>query len=287
MKIFRDVEIFEKHFNLYLNPVFDNATLNVIGVALTMQDVTLEHEAEALRENFTNMVVHELRAPLSSMKGSAELLTSGSVDEETRVRLLAAIASSSDRLLNDVNQLLDAAKIQSGKFETEMEPSKLLDIVDERIKTFKILAEKRHIRLLFEKDASLPVFEFDPLRIGQILNNLLSNAIKYNHDGGEVVVKYGIRGDKVWVSVSDTGVGIPADRQKNLFTRFYQASTEHRGKGTGLGLYITKAIVDSHGGSIWFQSDEGQGTTVTFELPLRGVEMEQKPEVNIKQELLN
>jgi len=290
MKVFRGVEIFDKHFNLYLNPVFDNATLNVIGVTLTMQDVSIEHEAEKLRENFTNMIVHELRAPLSSIKGSAELLSTTSLSDDEKTRLLAAVMSSSDRMLHDVNQLLDAAKIQSGRLQTVMEPANIMPIIEERIKMFKIPAEKRHIKLVFERNGDVPVFEFDSLRIGQIFNNLLSNAIKYNHEGGEVAVSYAVEPEKIKVSINDTGVGIPLDRQKDLFTRFYQASAEHRGKGSGLGLYISKAIIDAHGGKIWLDSEEGRGTTVTFELPLRGVEVKEEPQAvqtNPKQAYLN
>lgn len=274
MTVFRGIDLYDKKVNLYINPVFDNATLNVIGIAITIQDVSVEYEAERLRENFTNMVVHELRAPLTSIKGSAELLKSGKLNEDDRVKMLQTIFASSERMLNDVNQLLDAARIQSGRFQTEMTPSNLLDIIEDRVKMFRILAEKRHISLVFQKDDQVPIFNFDPLRIGQIMNNLLSNSIKYNHDGGEVKVNVSTESKNVKVSVSDNGVGIPQAMQSKLFTQFYQTSTQHRGSGTGLGLYITKAIIDAHGGKISVRSEEGKGTTVTFELPMIGVEFQ-------------
>lgn len=274
-KFFRGIELYDRRFNLYINPVFDNATLNVIGVAITIQDVSLEYEAEKLRENFTNIVVHELRAPLTSIKGSAELLKSNEISDDEKEKMLQIILASSERMLNDVNQLLDAARIQAGKLETDMKEASLTEIIDERVKMFRILAEKRHISVLFHKDDVLPVFMFDPLRIGQIMNNLLSNAIKYNHDGGEVKIEAVVDGNKVKVSVSDNGLGIPKELQDKLFSKFYQTSALHRGIGTGLGLYISKAIVEAHGGSISVNSEEGRGTTVTFILPMIGMKQEE------------
>lgn len=287
MKIFRGIELYGKRLNLYITPVFDNATLNVIGVSVTLQDVTLEYESERLRENFTNMIVHELRAPLSSMRVSAELLHSDRVDESEKPKLLESIMASSERMLNDVNQLLDAAKIQSGNFETRMSPSDITNIIEERVKMFKILAEKSHISLVLEKDGDVPIFNFDSLRMEQILNNLLSNAIKYNHEGGSVKVTLSSDSRNVKVVIEDTGVGIPKSLQRNLFTKFYQTSSGHRGLGTGLGLYITKAIIDAHGGKINLESDEGRGTKVTFEIPMTEIVEKNEPRYISKSNFLN
>lgn len=279
MRVFRGIELYDKRFNLYLTPVFDNATLNVIGVAITLQDVTLEYESEKLRENFTNMIVHELRAPLSSIKVSAELMGSNKVEDSEKVKMLQTIMASSERMLNDVNQLLDAARIQSGKFQTELKPTEIVNIIEERVKMFRILAEKRHISLDFEKVVEVPIFSFDGVRMGQILNNLLSNAIKYNHDGGSIKVTAGVEGKNFHLSVEDNGIGIPKSLQQNLFTKFYQTSTQHRGMGTGLGLYITKAIVDAHGGKISLESEEGRGTKVNIEIPMVGIQTSQTEEI--------
>lgn len=275
MKLFRGIELYDKRFNLYITPVFDNATLNVIGVAVTIQDVTMEYEAEKLRENFTNMIVHELRAPLSTIKVSSELLASDKVEGEEKAKMLATIVASSERMLNDVNQLLDAARIQSGKFVTEVKPADVSSIIEERVKMFRILAEKRHISLDFVKEQVVPVFSFDVVRMGQIMNNLLSNAIKYNHDGGNVRVEAKVQGKNLLLTVEDNGSGIPKRLQEKLFEQFYQASSEHRGKGTGLGLYITKAIVEAHGGKISVDSEEGRGTKIIIEIPMVGIEAEQ------------
>jgi signal transduction histidine kinase len=275
MKLFRGMELYDKRLNLYITPVFDNATLNVIGVAITLQDVTLEYESEKLRENFTNMIVHELRAPLSSIRVSAELLVSNKVEDSEKAKMLQTIMASSERMLNDVNQLLDAARIQSGKFQADIKPADITGIIEERIKMFRILAEKRHISLDIEKVGEVPIFNFDALRIGQIMNNLLSNAIKYNHDGGSVKVIAEVEGKNFRMSVEDNGIGISKTLQDKLFTQFYQTSSEHRGTGTGLGLYITKAIVEAHGGKIELKSEEGRGTKVTFEIPMVGIQVEQ------------
>lgn len=282
MKLLRGTELYDKRFNLYITPVFDNATLNVIGVAITIQDVTLEYESEKLRENFTNMIVHELRAPLSTIKVSAELFASNKVEDSEKIKMLETIIASSDRMLNDVNQLLDAARIQSGKFQTELKPAEIANIIEERVKMFRILAEKRHITVDFEKVGEVPVFSFDALRIGQIMNNLLSNAIKYNHDGGVIKVTAGLEGNNLKVTVEDNGTGIPKSLQKKLFTKFYQTSSGHRGTGTGLGLYITKAIVEAHGGKISLESEEGRGTKVTFEIPMVGIQASQSQPENIE-----
>lgn len=276
MKLFRGVELYGKRFNLYITPVFDNATLNVIGVAVTLQDVSQEYESQKLRESFTNMIVHELRAPLSSIKVSAELLGSEKVEREEKDKLFRSIIASSERMLNDVNQLLDAARIQAGNFQTDVSPNNVIDIIEERVKTFKILAEKRHITIDFEKVGQVPVFSFDAVRMGQIMNNLLSNAIKYNHEGGYIKVEANSDGKFFHLSVSDNGPGIPKSLQPQLFDQFYQVRAEHRGTGTGLGLYITKAIVEAHGGRIWVESDEGRGTKIAIEIPMVGIQKEEK-----------
>jgi len=275
MKIFRGIELYGNRLNLYVTPVFDNATREVIGVAITMQDVSHEYEAEKVRENFTNMIVHELRSPLSSMKMGAELLYKNNLVGEEKNKMLQTIIASSKRMLGDVNELLDAAKIQSGKFETDMEPGDIINIIEERVRMFKILAEKRDISVVFEKDGHVPIFNFDSLRMEQILNNLISNAIKYNREGGKITIHASVEGKNLKVSVEDTGVGISKTMQERLFTKFYQTSSEHRGVGTGLGLYITKAIVEAHGGKIALKSEEGSGTKVTFEIPMIGIQKEQ------------
>ena len=278
MKLFRGVELYDKRFNLYITPVFDNATLNVIGVAVTLQDVTQEYESQKLRESFTNMIVHELRAPLSSIKVSAELLNSERLDETEKEKMFGTIIASSERMLNDVNQLLDAARIQAGSFQTEIRPADAINIIEERVKTFRILAEKRHISIDFEKNGEVPVFSFDNVRMGQIMNNLLSNAIKYNHEGGFIKVEASSDGKLFHIMVEDNGPGIPKNLQPNLFDQFYQVRSEHRGTGTGLGLYITKAIVQAHGGHIWVDSDEGRGTKVNVEIPMVGIQAKNSQE---------
>lgn len=266
------VTLFDKVFRIFITPVFLYGTGKVLGVTLTMQDITLEKQIQEIRDTFTNMVVHELRAPLTSMKGASELILSGHLEEKDQQKMLRLIKESTVSMLDEIGQLLDAAKIEAGKFMLRKELASINDVVKQRADVFTPTAQQKEIGITVEQER-IPQFEFDRERVSQILNNLLSNSMKFTHQRGIIHIKVSLEGDFVRLMVSDNGIGIPAEKQSTLFNKYIQANQGQvkTSGGTGLGLYISKNIIESHGGKIWFESQEGSGTTFYFTLPLVNV----------------
>ena len=253
-------------FQTFITPVIsENQT---IGVSFLLHDVTLEKNLNKMKEDFTNMMVHELRAPLSAVKDSSELMIeSKKLTDPEREELLAIINSQSKVLLEQIADLLDAAKIEGGKLTINKTPDDLGKIISQTIKIFSPMAEKKGISLS-SKISPLPPIIFDRTRISQVLNNLISNSLKFTPTGGKIMVEVKVTGNFAKVSVSDTGIGIPLEKQKGLFGKFYQVQNPQHPGGTGLGLYVSKGIVEIHDGKIELESEEGKGTTVSFTLPL-------------------
>jgi signal transduction histidine kinase len=246
----------------------------IIGASILLHDITLEKSVTKMKEDFTNMMVHELRAPLTAMKDSAHLmLTMSNLDADDTSKLLTIIHDQSQRLLEDVTSLLDAAKLEAGRFTIEKTPSDIKNIVRERIQFFTPQAQTKHMQIIANINEHVPVAAFDPLRMTQVMNNLLSNALKYTPNAGKITVSIDTDGKALSVSVADTGAGIPKEKQGVLFSKFGQImssvgnGTTHL-SGTGLGLYITKGIVEAHGGTISLDSEVGKGTKVTVTIPI-------------------
>lgn len=267
--IIKDVSIYDRGFKIYLNPVFLEGADQIIGVAVTMEDVTFERDVERLRETFTSMIVHELRAPLTSIKGASDLLLSGSLKKEDMDKMLHIVHDSTERMLMDIGDILDVSKLEAGKFMLNKSISDINTLVTEKVMTFSFTANMRHIKISSNVDTGIPQFVFDPQRVGQVLNNLLSNALKFTPDNGSITVTTTSRNDQITVSVHDTGVGVPPEKMVLLFSKYGQLAGGLRKEGgTGLGLYISKGIVESHGGKIWLEDGKGKGATFSFTLPL-------------------
>jgi signal transduction histidine kinase len=265
----KDVSIYDKSFKLYLNPVFLHNSDQVIGVALTMEDITLERDIEEMRETFTSMVVHELRAPLSSIKGASSMLMDGKLKIEDADKMIRIIHDSTERMLADIGDILDISKLEAGKFTLKKSMSNINNLVKDKVLTFSFLAQERNIVLKSELDDKIPDSVFDLQRIGQVINNLLSNALKFTPDRGTITATTHLLNDKIEVSVHDTGIGVPPEKMALLFSKYGQfAGALRKEGGTGLGLYISRGIIDSHGGKIWLDSKPNQGTTALFEIPL-------------------
>ncbi|MGE5041457.1 MAG: ATP-binding protein [Candidatus Levyibacteriota bacterium] len=266
--IIKDVSIYERSFKIYLNPVFLRSEEKIIGVAVTMEDVTFERDIEKMRETFTSMVVHELRAPLSSIKGASSMLLKGSLKVEDEKKMLQIIYDSTDRMLTEIGDILDMSKLEAGKFTLNKSLGELNKLVDEKVLAFSFTAQERHVTITSGLDTAIGQTVFDNQRIGQVLNNLLSNALKFTPDNGSIKVSTNLSDGQITVSVADTGVGIPESKIPLLFSKYGQLSGAIRKEGgTGLGLYISKGIIESHGGKISVISTSGKGTTFTFTIP--------------------
>jgi signal transduction histidine kinase len=237
---------------------------------LTEQNEQLR-ELDRLKDEFVSLVSHELRTPLTSIRGYIELLLD---DDETptreqRRRYLEIVDRNSERLLELVSDLLFLAQIEAGKLAIERGKVDLSKIVEECIETSSPVADSRGIELSAQVER-VPRLQGDRARLAQVLDNLVSNGLKFTESGGCVEVRLQAQDGAAVLEVEDNGVGIPVEEQQHLFERFFRSSsaTENAIPGTGLGLTITKAIVERHGGRIEIESAEDSGTTVRIRLPL-------------------
>ena len=223
---------------------------------------------DRLKDELIALVTHELRNPIASISGYVELLQNDDGPVGERSRFVSAIARQSSHLQRLVDDLLELARIDAGQVPIEPRPTSLTRLVREALDNHRLAADARDVTVHNGVTRILAVAG-DPFRLRQVLDNLLSNAIKYTTPGGTVTVSAEQRGNRVRLSIADTGIGIPEDEYPKLFTRFFRASTAVAGKveGTGLGLAITKAIVERHGGTITACANPGSGTIFTVELP--------------------
>ena len=271
----KEITIGENIFQVFITPVFNSKEKDaqkVIGASILIHDITIEKNLSSIKEDFTNMMVHELRAPLTAIKDSSELmLEEENPNESEQKQLLGIIDSQTKMLLEQIGSILDASKIEAGRFTIQKSSNDLNELINEVVDTFAPRAFKKNIQVNSYVPKALPEFNFDRIRINQVLNNLVSNSLKFTPNGGKITIFGDIDEGSITVSVSDTGMGISEEEQKDLFSKFYQIrKTPHElsKKGTGLGLYIVKGIVEAHGGRVWVKSDVGQGTTISFSLPL-------------------
>jgi signal transduction histidine kinase len=277
----KEITINNKVFDVFITPVpnaLEENNAQPIGASILFHDITIEKSIETIKEDFTHMMVHELRAPLTAIKDSAELMIEtfedkGALEKEQQKRLLQIMDMQSKNLLEQINQVLDAAKIEAGKFSIEKVSSDIGEVIQNAVEPYLPQASKKQILISTDTYYPLPKVDVDPVRITQVLNNLISNSLKFTPPNGKVVVSAKPGDGIVTVGVSDNGIGIPESEQKDLFSKYYQIRTtphELAKKGTGLGLYITKGIVEAHNGSVGVISSEGKGTTIYFTLPIQG-----------------
>lgn len=264
----------EKTLQVFITPVLDPNTANknkIIGSSVLLHDITLERSIGKMKEEFSNIMVHELRAPLSAMKASAELIMSQNekLTPEERKKLLTLIETQAITLLDEVGAILDAAKLEAGKFVVNKTPQSIDKLIADKIEMFQPLSKDKKITLTKETPSDLPEVSFDKYYISQVFNNLLSNSLKFTPDGGSITVFAIPDGENIKVGVKDTGIGIAKDKQGKLFSKFAQViGHTNPSLGTGLGLYIVKGIIEAHGGKITLESEEGKGTTISFTLPI-------------------
>jgi PAS domain S-box-containing protein len=235
-------------------------------------------EVDRVKNDFVSTTSHELRTPLTSIIGYAELLNDelSASDDVGSVRMIEMIDRNAQRLLDLVEDLLALSEIESGLFEMKNEACDSTAILRSACDAIAPLAARRRIEVHVGFD-SLPVIEGDAQQLERVFLNLLSNAVKFSHDGGTIDIDARVD-DALVVTVSDNGIGIPADEQEQLFTRFFRSTTADRNaiQGTGLGLAIVANIVQRHGGEIAIESTEDVGTTVRLTLPLRGSHQEHR-----------
>jgi GGDEF domain-containing protein len=233
-----------------------------------------------MKSEFVSVASHELRTPLAAIKNAVQLMLSGKTGEinENQLIFLSMAERNINRLTNILNDLLNLSRIESGKIELKFGNLELEGVIELTASSLRPQADVKSIPIEVEISKPLPAVYGDPEKIEQILTNLIGNAIKFTPEGGKIFVsakhlpkeKEEGYGDKVAVSVKDTGIGIPTEHLESIFEKFHQVeSSLHRSvSGTGLGLAITKGLVEAHQGKIWVESEVEKGSTFTFTLPL-------------------
>jgi len=229
-------------------------------------------EEKNKQKDFVPMLVHELRAPLSVIHGASDLLLKEvrNLTAEQIETLLSQIRASSSSMLKMVGDILDVSKMDIGKFEVNITYSNINNVLQEECGYFQSLAKIKGISLDLQVDNNISNSSFDPERIKQVLNNLLSNALKFTPEGGRILVVSKRVGQEIHIEVVDSGNGVPNSEKNLLFQKFSQikGNNHNKERGTGLGLYISKGIIEAHGGHIWVEDNKPNGAKFVFTLPL-------------------
>jgi signal transduction histidine kinase/CHASE3 domain sensor protein len=245
-----------------------------LGRIWTLREVTQQRELERLKDEFVATVSHELRTPLTSMMGFLQMIREGEAGDLTadQERFLAIVYRSSERLQRLVGDLLFVARLDASGLQLQFDDVRVDEVMHEAVEAASPTARSRELELVQEIAEVPPIFG-DRERLSQLLGNLLSNALKFTPASGTVTARTFAEDGHVVAEVEDTGIGIPAAEQSRLFQRFFRSSTATAQAipGTGLGLVISKAIVEAHGGRITVKSTAGKGTCFRIELPIERV----------------
>ncbi len=230
-------------------------------------------EASRMKSEFINIVSHQLRSPLTNIKWTFELLTSKELEvpSEKVEEYLNNVKDNIARMVELIDDLLIVSKIEQGSFPIMKKEISLEDLIKDLVSRFKVFAEASHIDLKFSSQENLPQVYADPSLLKLVTENLIDNAIRYTKGGGRVEIKLAKEGENVVFSIEDSGVGIPLEEQKFIFRKFFRAENviKKRTRGSGLGLYVCKSVIEKSGGKVWFKSKEGKGTTFYYTHPIK------------------
>lgn len=265
----QEVMINDSYFRLFMSPVRDIVEKIFIGAVVVIEDITEQKKLDKMRTEIVSITSHQLRTPSTIIKGNLEMVLGGDVGaiSDQQRDLLNDTYLGNQRMIRLINDLMDVAKIDEGKFKISLEAAQLEDVVKEVVGVLTPLAKERHVALNFDYPPTpLPPVKINRQRVAQVIQNIIDNAIKYScgSDKGDVVVKIQEGSKFLEIIVKDNGIGIPEAEQDKMFERFSRGSNSTKldpGGGSGLGLYIAKAVVEQGGGRIWFESKENEGTT--------------------------
>lgn len=260
-----DLTLSEKIYQVIATPAFTGS--NVTGAVMIILDITEKEAREELRREFTSNVSHELKTPLTTIYGISDMLVGGIVKPADIPGFAKNIRDEAGRMITLIQDILKLSQLDENTFSDQRERVDLYELAQSAAERLRPQADEKHVTISVTGERS----EFTGIAtvLEEMIYNLLDNAVKYNKQGGRADVDVRSSGDDIVVTVSDTGIGVPADSIDRIFERFYRADKSHSRKigGTGLGLSIVKHGVSLHGGSITVKSSEGSGTTFTMTLP--------------------
>ena len=243
-----------------------------IGAIEVFRDITLEQEVDRMKSEFISLASHQLRTPLSAIKTYTHMLAEGYMGtlNSSQKKSLNTIITASNRMNELISTLLNITRMESGTIAVTSKMVHIDELIQEILPELLIMAEAKHITITLDIPVSLRNrIKTDPLIVKEIITNLVSNAIKYTPKGGEVKIVAKPRTNDLLVAIHDSGWGIPAYAQDQIFSKFFRGQNivKRETNGTGLGLYLVKGLIDVLGGEIWFKSEESQGTSFFFTLP--------------------
>lgn len=246
------------------------------GTLIVLHEVTREKMIERMKTEFVSLSAHQLRTPLSAIKWTLRMFLDGDLGKATKEQksFIEKIYHSNERMIFLINDLLNVSRIEEGTYVYKAALSDIEPIINSVIASYKEEIKRKKIKVEIKKpEEKLAQVRIDAEKIQLAFQNFFDNAIRYNGPGGTITVYLKNNERQIEVAVEDSGIGIPKDQQKRVFDRFFRAANVIKeGKdGTGLGLYITKNIIEAHGGKVWLESEENKGSTFHFSLPTEEV----------------
>lgn len=273
-------EVSKKGLQLKENLILEVTTIPMvdegsrIGTIVVLRDVTREKMVENMKSEFVTVAAHQLRTPTSGIKWSLQMLLDGDIGplSKEQKEVIKKAGETNDKVIHLINDLLNVARIEEGKYLNNIGLVNFGDVVEAVVMSYKEEIKKRGLLLEFLNPEDLPKVMVDADKMQIAISNLLDNAVRYTPKGGKITVAIEKKDDE-WleVKIQDTGAGISSNQQNKAFTKFFRGDNimKIETEGTGLGLFITKNIIDAHGGKIWFESELNKGTTFRFTVPIK------------------
>ncbi|OHA83131.1 MAG: hypothetical protein A2937_01030 [Candidatus Yonathbacteria bacterium RIFCSPLOWO2_01_FULL_47_33b] len=265
---------FEKELQVITAPIISPQTGEMHGFIKVIRDVTREKMISKSKSEFISIAAHQLRTPLSAVKWAMKLVIDGDMGplNPEQLQFLMRGYETNQKMISLVNDLLNVARIEDGRFGYAFKEANMMEVVNMIINSSKLASRERDVDVELRNSAGdLKPFVFDAEKMSLAVQNLLDNALKYTNPGGKVVLDISVEGDYLKMKVSDNGVGVPKNQLTRLFSKFFRAENviHLQTSGSGLGLFIVKNIITRHGGDITVESEEGKGTTFTFVIPTK------------------
>jgi len=263
----------EKNFIIELSVIPLDLGRNTINHLLIIHDVSKEKMVENMKTEFVSLVAHQIRTPLSMMKWSMSMLKKGDFGKITKKQddIIEHIYQGNEKLIYLVNDLLDMSHIEEGRYLFKTDFIDLRETITLAMYNYKDRLKEKNIKVIFEKPDNFPQILADPEKIKLAIQNLIDNAVKYSPKKSKIIISLENDEQNVKFKIQDSGIGIPENQQQKIFTEFFRGSNtiKENSSGSGLGLFLTKNIIEAHGGKIGFESEENKGSSFYFTLPIK------------------